>query len=69
MGCRAPGWLSRLSANISKRQDLAVCEFKSNIWLCVMSAQSLEPPLDSVSPFLSVRPPLMLCLSHSLKNK
>ena len=35
----------------------------------VLTARSLEPVPDSVSPFLSVPPPLMLCLSLSLKNK
>ena len=33
----------------------------------VLTAQSLEPALDSVSPSLSAPPPLMFCLS--LKNK
>ena len=33
----------------------------------VLTAQSLEPALDSVSPSLSAPPPLTLCLS--LKNK
>ena len=31
-----------------------------------LSAQSLEPALDSVSPSLSAPPPLALCLSLSL---
>ena len=37
----------------------------------VLTAQSLEPALDSVSPSLSAPPPLMLflSLSLSLKNK
>ena len=37
----------------------------------VLTAQSLEPVLDSVSPSLSAPPPLTLCLSLSLsfKNK
>ena len=35
----------------------------------VLTAQSLEPTLDSVSPFLSVTLLLMLCLCLSLKNK
>ena len=29
---------------------------------CVLTAQSLEPTLDSVFPSLSGSPPLMLCL-------
>ena len=35
----------------------------------VLTAQSLEPASDSVSPFLSALPLLVLCLSQSLKNK
>ena len=35
----------------------------------VLTAQSLEPASDSVSPSLSAPPPLMLCLSLSLSQK
>ena len=35
----------------------------------VLTAQSLEPALDSVSPSLSAPPLLMLSLRLSLKNK
>ena len=35
----------------------------------VLTAQSLEPALDPVSPSLSASPLLMLCFSLSLKNK
>ena len=35
----------------------------------VLTAQSLEPVADSVSPSLSTPPLLVLCLSLSLKNK
>ena len=35
----------------------------------VLTAQSLEPDSDSVSPSLSAPPPLMLCLFPSKKNK
>ena len=35
----------------------------------VLTAQSLEPASDSVSPFLSDPVPLLLCLSLSLKNQ
>ena len=35
----------------------------------VLTAQSLEPASDSVSPSISAPPPLALCLSLSLKNK
>ena len=35
----------------------------------VLTAQSLEPTSDSVSPPLSIPPLLMLCVSLSLNNK
>ena len=35
----------------------------------VLTAQSLEPALDSMSPSLSAPPPLTPCLSLSLTNK
>ena len=35
----------------------------------VLTAQSLESALDSVSPTLSAPPLFVLCLSLSLKNK
>ena len=35
----------------------------------VLTAQSLEPASDSVSPSLSAPPPFMLCLSVSKINK
>ena len=35
----------------------------------VLTAQSLEPASDSVSPSLSTPPLLALCLSLSLKNE
>ena len=34
----------------------------------VLTAQSLEPASDSVSPSFSAPPPLVLCLSLSLKK-
>ena len=37
------------------------------VWVSVLTAQSLEPASDSVSPSLSAPPPLLLSLS--LKNK
>ena len=36
---------------------------------CVLTAWSLEPALDSVSPSLSVSPPLIFSLSLCLKKK
>ena len=38
----------------------------SHAWGSVLTAQSLEPASDSVSPPLSAPPPLMLCLSVCL---
>ena len=35
----------------------------------VLTAQSLEPASNPVSPSLSAPPPLSLCLTLSLKNK
>ena len=39
----------------------------SPAWGSVLTAQSLEPASDSVSPSLSAPPSLMLCLSLSQK--
>ena len=61
----APGWLSgvkRLTLDFGSGHGLAVQEFEPLIQLC---ADSLEPALDSLSPFLSV--PLLLVLSCSQK--
>ena len=62
-----PRWLSRLSI----RLQLTISQFmgSSPASGSVPTAQSLEPASDSVSPSLSAPPPLMLCLSLSLKNK
>ena len=40
----------------------------SPVWVCVLKAQSLDPASDSVFLSLSPPPPLMVCLSVSLKN-
>ena len=39
----------------------------SPAWGSVLTAQSLEPALESVSPSLSAPSPLMICLSLSQK--
>ena len=39
----------------------------SPAWVSVLTAQSLEPASDSVSPSLSAPPLFMLCLSLSQK--
>ena len=41
----------------------------SPAWGSVLTARSLEPASDSVSPFFSAPPPLMLSLSLSKINK
>ena len=41
----------------------------SPTWGSVLTAQSLEPASDSVSPSLSAPSPLTLCLSLSLSQK
>ena len=61
----APGWLSRLSAWLLVSAQVMISrfhEFKPCIRLC---ADSVESPWDSLTPFLSVPPPLMLSLSLS----
>ena len=56
------GWASDFGSG----HYLAVSEFEPRI-RPVLTARSLEAASDSVSPSLSVPPPLMLCLSHSQK--
>ena len=41
----------------------------SSAWGSGLTAQSLEPALDSVSPSVSAPPLLVLCLSFSPKTK
>ena len=70
----APGWVAQsverpTSAQVMISRFVGLSPASGS----VLTAQSLEPALDSVSPSLSVPPPLMLCLSVSvslsLKNK
>ena len=61
------GSVSRASDFVSGH-DLTICEFEPPSG-SVLTAQSLEPVSDSVSPPLSGPPPLMLCLSLFVKNK
>ena len=60
------------ASNFGSGHDLAVREFEPRV-SSVLTAQSLEPVSDSVSPSLSVLPLLTFCLSLSLslslKNK
>ena len=47
---------------------ISVCEFEPHI-SSVLTARSLEPPSDSVSPFLSAPPLLVLFFCLSKINK
>ena len=66
-----PGWLSQLSILllISILAQVMISWFASSstTWGSVLTALSLEPASDSVSPSLSA--PLPLAPTHSLKNK
>ena len=59
------GWASDFGSG----HDLAIRGFEPRASGSVLTAQSLEPASDSVSPSLSAPPLLVLCLSLSLKNK
>ena len=67
----APGWLSWLSVRllISAQVMISRSVSSSPASDSVLTAQSLEPALDSVSPSLSTPPPLALCLSLSLSQE
>ena len=66
---RAPGWLSQLSVDFGSDHDpepsIRLSRFMSlsPTWGSVLTAQSLEPVSDSVSPSLSAPPSLTLSLS------
>ena len=56
----APGWFSRLGIRLlTQVNDLTADEFEPRVGL---TAQGLEPALDSVSPLLSAPSLLALCL-------
>ena len=63
---RVPGWLSQLSADFGSGHDLTVMG-SSPTSGSVLTAQSMDPALDSVSPSLSDTPLLTLCVSLSQK--
>ena len=69
----APGWLSGLNHLTSAQVMISWFMSSSPSSGSVLTAESLEPALDPVSPFLSVppcHPPLLvLCLSLPLKNE
>ena len=63
---RVPGWLKLLSlAQVMISRLVGSRPTTAS----VMTAQSLEPALESVSPSLYAPPLLMLSLSLSLENK
>ena len=67
------GWGARVAQSV-KRPTSAQVMISRFVGLSpasgsVLTAQSLEPASDSVSPSLSAPPVLTLCLFLSLKNK
>ena len=62
---RAPGWLSQLSPTLAQVMILWFLS-SSPVLGSVLTAQSLEPASDSVSPSLSAPPLVVLSLSLSL---
>ena len=62
---RTHGWLSHTRAQVMILGSVSSSPASGS----VLTAQSLEPASDSVSPSLSAPPPRMLCLTLFLKNK
>ena len=65
---RAPGWLSPLSVRLQLRswsQSVSLSPISGS----VLTAQSLESALDSVSPSFSLPLPCSCSVSLSVKNK
>ena len=52
-----------------KKSLRVACHDSLGVSCYMLPAQSFDPALDSLSPSLSAPPPLVLCLSLSLKNK
>ena len=70
----APGWLSPLSVQLLKSAQVMISRFVSSrpTWGSVLTAQSLDPASDSLSPSLSAPPLLTVSLSlkiNKLKKK
>ena len=62
-------WVARLVKSLTSAQVMTSQFMGSSPTSgSVLTAQSLEPALDSLSPSLSASPLLVLCLSLSLKN-
>ena len=62
----APGWPQSVERLTSAQVVISQSVSSSPASGSVLTAQSLEPASDSVSPSLSAPPLLMLCLSLSL---
>ena len=61
-------WVAQLVGRLTSAQVMISRSVSSGpTWGSVLTAQSLEPVSDSVSPSLSDPPPFMLCLSLSQK--
>ena len=63
-----PEWLSQLSVQTSAQVMISQLVGSSPAWGFVLTAQSLEPALDSVSPSVSVPPLLVRSLSLSFSK-
>ena len=65
-----PGWLSRLSTQLLILAQVMISQLVSSSRASgsVLTAQSLEPALDSVSPSVSLLLPCLHSVSLSLKN-
>ena len=63
-------WVAQLVARLTLAQVMISQSVgSSSASGSVLTARSLEPALDSVSPSLSASPPLTFCFSLFLKNK
>ena len=63
----APGVAQSVEQPTSAQVTISRSVSSSPTSSSVLTAQSLEPVSDSVSPYLSDPPPFMLCLSLSQK--
>ena len=62
-------WVAQLLGHPTSAQVMILHSVSSSTaWGSVLTAQSLEPASDSVSPSLSALPPLMFCLCLSQKE-
>ena len=67
---RRGAWVAQLVGHLTSAQVM-ISPFlgSSPVSGSLLTAQNLEPALDSGSPSLSTPPLIMLCLCLSLKNK